>query len=257
MNLPTPPESVRRHASALALSIALTGALGLAATQASAQVSSLAPSIFVFGDGSVIPADVAIRPGQTPDTFIFTGAFANSDFSLSFEGTTKADPFILWAVGATNLTANPVNFAFLFLQPVIGGPYNTVTSNFSGSVTDLRGDGVSANVSNEVSLNPGGLVAGSQIGGLCTYGSIGPAFSGPCPLAPQLAFGPVTNSVAAQNYIGMSTTLQFTLSPFDSAAFSGAAILDTTVIPVPASLPLFIGGLAVGLMAWRRRRATA
>jgi hypothetical protein len=34
------------------------------------------------------------------------------------------------------------------------------------------------------------------------------------------------------------------------------AVLDaTSVIPVPATLPLLASGLAVGMLAWRRRRS--
>ncbi|MBC7779653.1 MAG: hypothetical protein H7125_06040 [Proteobacteria bacterium] len=227
--------------------------LSMAPLQAQAQGRVLAPTFSVLAGGQLAPLVFEVAP-QLDGTYRWLGELNTQTYTMRVSGSSQPDPFILWSVAVTNTSAGPLGFGFMFSQPVIDGPYNRVTNGFSGSVTDLAGDGASVtNVLNSVSLVPGGLVPGSVMGGNCAYpGPNTPTFSGPCP-AGGGQFGPAINAVANLNYTSFSTDLTFTLSSFDSASFNGAVVLDATVIPLPASLPLFAFGLVAGFAAWRKR----
>jgi hypothetical protein len=229
-------------------------ALTLATTAAPAAAqTALAPGIVLLGDGSVLPAEIFVRPGSSPTSFLFNGGFSNAVFDFSFQGTSEADPFINWTIGVVNNGQNPLSLQFTFGQPTVGGPYDRLVNSFSGSVTDRRLDGASVTGLQGSAFLDGLLVPGSVVGSDCIAA---PGATGACPALPAVQYGPASTSVPALNYGFLWSRLDLTLSPGDSATFTGSTVLDTApaVVPVPASLPLLIAGLGIGALGWRRRR---
>lgn len=239
-------------------------AFGLAVAPVAAQ-NRLEPRFqFVLGDGSVLPGDGSVMPGDgsvlpaqirgSATRFAFSGEFSNQRLGLSFQGASEADPFIDWSLSVTNLGGNPLSMQFTFGQPTIGGPYDRLVNSLSASLTDRRDDGASLTGLKSFAFLDGALVPTSVVGGDCVAG---PGATSACPALPALQYGPSTSGVPALNYVFLSTMIEFTLSPGDRAIFSGSTVLDAApaVVPLPASLPLLIAGLAIGAIGWRRRSA--
>jgi hypothetical protein len=85
-----------------------------------------------FGDGSVTPIPLAIReiPGAV-GVFAFTGNLAFEGDAVNVAGLYKSDPFLEGSFSVLDAGA-PTTFTITFVAPVVGGPYGTLTSNFSG-----------------------------------------------------------------------------------------------------------------------------
>lgn len=195
------------------------------------------------------------------DIFNFVGSVSYQgakpkDISvLSFSGEFDQDPYINWAITAVT-AANSANFSYTFSQPVALGIYSLVTAGFSGSMGDLKGDGVSvSNIQSTSDVPTGNTLAALTMSGNCIAGPSTPASNHPCPAVGQ--FGPLSTIIPAAYYPTMSTSLSFTLTPYDSATFQGQLLLDHAV-PEPgttALMALGIAGIAFGRFRMVRARA--
>ena len=165
------------------------------------------------------------------------------------------DPFIGYGVAVTNFTGAPLGFLFAFFSPYLGGPYNTLDSSHSSSVTDSG-----AQPNDSVVVTPtdasgfvhvphidGGTVPAANIGVGCTVNPPGPAGgSDACELNSFLSV-PVATLPAGffDVFVG------FTLSANDIWSGNGRVELRNEV-PEPVSLALV--GLGLGAVVLIRRR---
>ena len=207
----------------------------------------------VAGATAAATSFIYLRNG---DVYDFTGSVRfqgtkASDVSLiSFSGEFDKDPFINWAITAVT-GANSASFSYTFSTPVAPGIYSSALAGFSGSMGDLRGDGVSVtNLINTSEIASGTPQPALTMSGSCVAGPSTPASNHPCP--PLGQFGPVSTNLAPAYYPSMSTTLKFTLTPNDSATFQGQLLLEQPT-PEPGTVALMGFGL-VGIVFGRYRQ---
>lgn len=239
--------------------IVLAGAVLVAANVSPLLADSIiflpTPSVGVTVNGLTVSTSGLVRSfdPETNQTRL-VGDISTNDWALHIDTTTETDPFALYAIGASNFTAGPLSFAFIFTTPVALGPYNHVSNSFNGSMTDLRGDGVAiTNVDQQALLN-GSNVAPVELGVFTCLG--GPGLAGQsynCPIAGG-GFGPISTSVPNALYSTLSASLAFTLSANDAASFNGVVILDSASTPEPASMGLALAGVALIFAGIAKRR---
>lgn len=206
------------------------------------------PTLTVTVGGNVVDIKLQIVADKVdPKLLHMSGAWEQGGLSVTVGASLNSDPFILWSIAATNFTSAPVAFSALFSTPVVGGPFNKLTANFNGSITDGLGNGASASpLSNVTSLiSPSGSVV---LGAPCTYGPSFPTNSQGCPGSGS--YGPGSVTFASYFPTSLQTNISFTLSSVDAASFNGAAILQA--VPEPTTVVLLGFGL-VGLAGLARR----
>jgi hypothetical protein len=180
------------------------------------------------------------------------GNIQGNDWNLSVDATTTPDPFVLYAIGAVNLTGAPLAFSFSFTTPLLGGPYNQLTNTFNGSMTDLIGDGVTLSGIMQMALLDSSNVPAVQLGTFTCVGGPGlPSSNYACPAGP--GFGPVTAAVPSAFYTTLGTNLTFTVSSVDSASFNGDVVLSSVPEPTTAAL-IGLGLLCLAGFRARSRR---
>lgn len=219
-----------------------------------------APSVTLDVDGATAVGSsfTYVRNGDVYDfagAVQFKGTNARDISSIGFSGVIDKDPFINWAISAVT-ASNSNTFSFTFSAPVVPGIYYMALAGFSGSMGDLKGDGVSAtNIENKSEIPIGTGIPALTLGGNCVAGPSVPAANHPCPAVSQgTQFGPAFANLPDGNYPSMSTALKFTLTPNDSASFQGQLVLLET--PEPGTIGLMAFGLlSVAFGRYRMVRA--
>ena len=217
------------------------------------EVISFLPLVSITVDG------IAVDTGGLTITYdprtglgsIAAEDIVTADYTLHvLDATTSPDPFILYGFGAANLTTLPETFTYNISTGVLGGPYDTISNSFKGSMTDFAGNGVSLTGIVQKALLDAVNVPAVQLGPHTCTGGPGAAFTGyPCPAGP--GFGPVTAMVPQLFYTSLGMDLTFTLSPMDSASFNG--VVDLTLSPEPTTAALI--GLSLLCLAGFRARS--
>ena len=197
------------------------------------------------GGGLTITCDPSTGRGS------ISGGIATTAFILSgIDASTSPDPFEIYAFSATNLTTGPETFSYSMSTAVLGGPYDTISNSFRGSMTDGAGDGVSlTGIVQKALLNTLNVPAVLLGPYTCTGGPSFVPTSYSCPVGP--GFGPVSAMVTPSFYTSLGMDLTFTLSPMDAAAFSG--VVDLTLSPEPTTAALI--GLSLVCLAGFRARS--
>jgi len=182
---------------------------------------------------------------------------------IQFKGVFDSDPFISFGATTTNLTGNPITFAFLFGTPVTPDLYATATSTGGVSVTNGRRGTTTVATS---SVYP------TYISGYGTVGFVPTNLGVDLGTAPCIASGPPSTVTTTCNqgttvnafiptfYDNLEGLLTYTQDDLGSvASWSGAITLEKQepfTTPEPATIGLFATGLVlIGGFGARRRKS--
>jgi hypothetical protein len=206
----------------------------------------------MFVDGVLVGTETAEPDPNAAVPISFDAVEAS--FQMYGLALLDVDPFIDYNFSVVNFTENALLFEFLFLSPFTMGPYDTLLSEFSSTVTDSDQSGAAAVLPDDAS----GLMAVPQIDSVDVLGA---ALGDGCTpvMAPGATvdcdpFSSTSASVVTLADGFFAVAVSFFLSGGDAMSGQGRVELTNT-IPEPASLALF--GLGIGILAVRRRRATA
>src|SRR5687768_10922449 len=156
---------------------------------------------------------------------------------LSTGAAARADVILSFSFSAANFTENPQLFTFEFMQGFSDGPYDTLTSEFSSSVTDLDQSGA-------LNVNPADASGFMLVPHIDSVDFLLAALGTGCGPTGAAGFTAVcdplsTASVAVTTLASglLAGTVSFFLTGGDSITGEGKLTLsNTTVVPEPASL---------------------
>jgi hypothetical protein len=172
---------------------------------------------------------------------------------LSTGAAARADVILNFTFAAANFAETPEMFTFDLTLPFSDGPYDTLTSEFSSSVSDLDQSGAVTVIPADTS----GFMLVPHIDGVDVLLA---ALGTGCAATGEAGFtavcDPFSTASAAVSTLAsgvLARTVAFILTGGDSIIGEGTLTLsNTAVVPEPASLLLLsLGGAAV---AARRRR---
>lgn len=229
-------------------SLACLALLLLLITAASAHAGLMGVEIFVNGESVRI---VSVEPdpnGAVPLDF----AVGDKSYQISGNALLDIDPSLVFSFSASNFSENAQQFVFTFALPYTLGPYDTLTHEFSSTVSDFDQSGgaavVPTNAFMSIPFIDGADVATAGLGLGCTPLDTPGFLNLVCdPLATASA------SVITLTDGTFGTVVAFTLSGGDSITGQGRVELVNQVAPEPVTLSLL--GIGLVVLAARRRRA--
>jgi hypothetical protein len=235
----------------LFVSAVLTCGVGLLPLSATVIGQPVPQATISVGGNTVSNGGLTFSYDPTTDMGSISGNLSGSGWQVSLSVTTQPDPFVLYSLTTDNTTGAPLPFSFTLITPVLLGPYDSLSNQFNGTMTDLTGNGVSLTGIMQLALLDNNGVPAVQLGTFsCVHGASTPFSVYNCPSGP--GFGPLSAQVANQTYTSLGAHLAFTLSPNAADSFSGRVDLGT--VPEPA-IPLLLGSGLVSLALVRRRRS--
>lgn len=228
--------------------LACLALLALLMTCAPAHASLLSVEIFVNGESVAIVSAEPNPNGAVPLDF------EALDASLQIAGSAllDIDPFITYSFSALNFGENPQQFSLSFTLPYTLGPYDTLTHEFSSTVTDFDQNGAAGvaptNAFMAIPFIDGTDIAAAGLGTGCTQIDT-PGFVDL--VCDPFASASVAVTTLADGEFGVNVAM--TLSGGDAITGQGRVeLLNTQVVPEPVTLSLL--GLGLVVVAVRRRR---
>ncbi|MBM3726033.1 MAG: PEP-CTERM sorting domain-containing protein [Acidobacteria bacterium] len=232
----------------MAVEICKTGREPLCAPTFNVMVQQLDSMGQPVGD----PSTYVLESGVGEDGKTYVGQYGmdvGGKFNLAGVAASNSDPWVEYALGVKNITGGPLAFMFVFSTPFVGGPYGSLQSSYSSSVTD------GSPTNGSITVTPGAAfihtpkVDGTAHGELDAAGCAlagAPGFSGTCfALSDIIVWIPTTGAFGT-----LSIELKFILSPGDLISVNGRA--EIFPVPEPVSTALVGAGLMVVALASRR-----
>jgi len=246
----------------------LTLALAVIATGSAAVMfyspSDLEPSAWL----QVGNEPLRVLSGWVPyeDSWFLNFTEQTSQWTVSGNVSTQGDPFVSYGVAFNNNSGGDLTFSLGIFDPMggIASP-TTVYASYSGSGTDVGGDGFSilpiypdldgdgiAEI--QTTILDGTISAGVDVGQGHVFG---PGFPGHSNDLGTYSSGPMAGPAGGPwNSLGVNIGLA--LSGEDIATVNGYSSIATNPVPEPASLLLMgLGLTATAFVARRRQRRTA
>lgn len=198
----------------------------------------------MFVNGRLIGTETFVPDpdGAVPVAFDAAGA----NFQIDGNALLDVDPFIDYSFTVLNFTENALEFSLVFVSPYTGGPFDTLTSEFSSTVTDADGNGGAGVLPSDAS----GFMAIPQIDGTNVLaaalgtGCTPEMTPGSTVVCDPLASTSTSVATLADGFFGV--TVGFFLSGGDSMTGQGRVELLAVDVPEPASLILLgFGALTV------------
>lgn len=175
--------------------------------------------------------------------------FSLALLTVLLSASSYANPVLDYSNLVLNFSDVDQQFNLLFSDSYAGGPYNTLTNEFSSTITDFLASGTASAVPVVTFIsNPaidGVDIGSAALGSGCTLTDT-PGFA--------LSCGPLTSTSVSVATLASGTfgvVVSFTLSPGDALQWHGRLELSNTPLPEPVSLVLL--GTGIGAAVLRRR----
>lgn len=205
-------------------------------------------SVEIFVNGESVAVVSAEADPEKPVPFDFFAIDAG--FQIEGDALADIDPFITYSFGALNFGDVAQQFVLTFTLPYTLGPYDTLTHEFSSTVSDFGQSGgaavVPTNAFMAIPFIDGTDVAAAGLGTGCTPLDT-PGFT-------DLVCDPFSSANVAVTTLAdglFGVTVAFSLSGGDGIAGQGRVELLQTV-PEPVTLSLL--GLGLAVVTLRRHR---